>query len=322
MALGTALNTAIGSALGHCWTIGPHWRARAGDLSSLQAHRASVPDPLYGHVNVSFLADLPRGAATAVVVVHGLGGSYASVYMQRALVAARELGIGCVLTGMRGSDGTGEDLYHAGLWQDVAAVCDSAPLRSYASIVVLGYSLGGHIALCGAVDGFSDRVRAVAAVCSPLDLNRSVEAIDSPLRWPYRSYILRALRQTYRAIAERRQLRQDEQTLRSIATIRQWDDAFVAPRFGFSSASDYYARVSVGRQLHRLSRPALYVGADWDPMVPKHTVLESLSRDAEYLTTKWLARAGHLGFPLDCDLGFGAELGLERQVLRWLMRSV
>src|SRR5690606_11660585 len=113
------------------------------------------------------------------------------------------------------------------------------------------------------------------ALCSPLCLNTLATAIDEPGRWLYRQHILSALKQSYAAVARRRGL--DPDATRGVRTLRAWDERVIAPRFGFASAEDYYAQVSVAPQLGALRVPALYVGARWDPIVPELTVAVALA---------------------------------------------
>ena len=45
------------------------------------------------------------------------------------------------------ADGRGEDFYHAGLTVDLEAAIASPELARYQRILILGYSLGGHVVL-------------------------------------------------------------------------------------------------------------------------------------------------------------------------------
>jgi pimeloyl-ACP methyl ester carboxylesterase len=80
----------------------------------------------------------------------------------------------------------------------------SPELARFQQIVVLGYSLGGHVALRFAVETMDPRVRAVVAVCSPLMLAPGARAIDGPSGWPYRRYLLANLLECYERVAARK----------------------------------------------------------------------------------------------------------------------
>ena len=51
-------------------------------------------------------------------------------------------------------------------------------IRGYRRLYVLGYSLGGHVSLRLALEKLATPLRAVAAVCPPLDLVTCAKALD------------------------------------------------------------------------------------------------------------------------------------------------
>jgi len=234
---------------------------------------------------------------------------------------AESLGWACLRLNMRGADGSGEDFYHAALTADLHAALASAELAQFTHVYVLGYSLGGHLTLCFAAEAHDPRVRAVAAVCAPLDLDRSSAAIDRAISWPYRHYVLRHLKESYRQVARRRPVPTPLDQVLRIHSLREWDTYTVVPRHGFESAADYYERASVSHRLHGLRVPALLVNTEQDPMVPADTVRPALALAAPRLDVRWLGTGGHVGVPADVDLGEQAPRGLESQIASWLMNA-
>jgi predicted alpha/beta-fold hydrolase len=222
---------------------------------------------------------------------------------------------------MRGADGSGEDFYHAALTADLHAALASPELRAFEHVYVLGHSLGGHLALRFASEAHDPRLRAVAAVCSPLDLARSAWAIDRPWRWPYRHYVLRHLKATYVPVAARRTLATPLARVLRVRTLREWDELTVVPRFGFASRDDYYESASAARRLHALSVPALLVNTEHDPMVPADTVRPALLAACPRLDARWLRTGGHVGFPNSIDLGEKAPRELLPQIVSWLANA-
>lgn len=253
-----------------------------------------------------------------LVVVHGLGGSVQSGYMPLALAAAERAGMSCILLNVRGADRSGEDISHAGLTEDLQAVFQSPLLAAYRRIYLLGYSLGGHLALRYATEAPDPRLRGVVAVSSPLDLDAAAQAFDRS-RWSvYRHHVLASLQAIYEARYRRRGGPLTPEEVRRIRRIREWDERVVAERFGFRGADDYYRRVSVSGCLGALQRRALYVGTHGDPMVPRDTVVGALQGAASCLDVRWATWGGHMGFAKDFDLGLPGPRGLEHQVLAWL----
>jgi hypothetical protein len=304
----------------HYQTIAPRLRhslSRPGP-DGAEAWSTTVADERWGTITITGRLDARPGARDAFVIVHGLGGCAESHYMRPAARAATEVGAACLRLEMRGSNGAGEDLYHAALVQDLVAAIASPELAPYGRIFLVGFSLGGHLALRYAVEEPDSRLCGVAAVCSPLDLAASQVAFDRPSRWLYRQYVLGRLKQLYRPIAARRELATPLEEVLRVATIREWDRLTVVPRFGFRDVDHYYAEESVGPRLGRLAVPGLLVAALDDPMVPREAIEPALETVGELLDVRWVDGAGHVGFPRDLDLGFAATPGLEHQVVAWL----
>jgi predicted alpha/beta-fold hydrolase len=326
----------------HFWTVAPRLRHSLRPLATPPAEpwHGVVEDPAIGPVRLSGRHwRPPRGGDELVVMLHGLGGDVDSHYMARGALAAERAGLACLRLNLRGADHNGDDFYHAGLTADVHAALASPELRGYRRIYLLGYSLGGHLALRFATEAGDSRVARVAAVCSPLHLGRGQAAIDSPGAWLYRRYLIARLVRLYAAVAARCPVPMPLSEVARLRKIRDFDEWVVAPRHGFAGADDYYARASVAPRLADLRLPALLVNAAGDPMVRAQAVRPFLEPPVANLDVRWMARAGHVGFPRGLDLGLdlgdaaAREIGaatrkgaataprrVDDQVLDWLRR--
>ncbi len=280
-----------------------------------------IADPVVGSVRLSGRLRAIPGSSTLLVLVHGLGGSTESTSMLHAARVADDLGLSTLRLNLRGADGRGEDIYHAGLSSDLARVLVSPRLADFDQILLFGFSLGGHVSLRFATEVADRRLRAVAAACAPLDLDCSVAAVDRPSGWLYRRYVLAGLCAMYAEVAARRELPMTVAEARRIRTLREWDRNTVVPRFGFDSPEDYYRKAGVGSRLDRLRVPALLVAAEDDPMVPPEAVHNGLAGAPEQLSVRWVRHGGHLAFPAGLDLGQDAPAGLAGQVIGWLARQ-
>jgi predicted alpha/beta-fold hydrolase len=318
----------MGTVGGHYWTFRPYvgHLLRPLDPPPSRHFSASVEDARHGEVPVTGrLAEVPPQGpdgegADLLVIVHGLGGSSQSYYAIRAARTAYDLGVSSLRLNLRGADRSGADIYHAGLTDDLRGALASPRLAGYRAIYLLGFSLGGHLALRYVAEGPDSRVRAAAAVCAPLDLAAAATEMDRPQRAIYRAHLLRGLKEIYAATALRRRAHLPVEEAMRIKTLRAWDEHVVAPRFGFLGAEDYWARATVVPLLDRIDVPTLFVAATHDPMVLSHTTRPALAR-AEKLSVVDVARAGHVGFPERLDLGLGFSGSVERQLVDWLRSS-
>ncbi len=310
----------------HYWTIAPRvaHSFRPVECPPGVAWSRTIEDPSLGSVRLSgrFLDLRAEGGAgeDLAVIVHGLGGCCESQYVRRAAAAADRAGLSTLRFNLRGSDRSGTDFYHAGLTADLAAALASPELAGFSRILLLGFSLGGHIALRFAAVEREPRLAGVVAVCAPLDLALSAAAIDGPRLVLYKKYLVAHLKEIYEPVAARRPELIPFAAVRGIRSLRSWDDAVVAPRHGFASGADYYARASVAPLLGELTVPALLLQAEGDPMVPASTVRPALARTFPNLEVHWLRRAGHCGFPkpFEVELAQGRPARLEDQALGWL----
>lgn len=324
---------------GHAWTLGGFalglMRPPAPPRS--RPWTTTLVEPGRGTVELSGrLAETGSERAIALLV-HGLGGDAESIYLRRAARAAAAAGMATLRLALRGADGSGADVYHAGIADDVRAALRSPELARFEHVVLVGYSLGGHVVLTTARDVSLDgrpraaldvRVRAVAAICPPLDLEATVDAIRRLDRRHYERHVLGSLVRQHDAVAARaeregRAIPSRAADVRRVRTIREWDERVVCPRYGHPDAHTYYERVSVGPHLGALARPALVVVADADPMVPLDTVLPAIerARGAPNLTVARLSRGGHVAYPADLRVENGPA-GVEESVIAWLARAV
>ena len=73
----------------------------------------------------------------------------------------------------------------------------------------------------------------------------------------------------------------DLSKLDRIRTVREFDEAYTAPYFGFNDAEDYYHRASAMRVVDRIRVPALVITAEDDPFVPAAAVPRSARLDRQ-----------------------------------------
>ena len=153
--------------------------------------------------------------------------------------------------------------------------------------------------------------RAIA-VCPPIDLRLTVEALRSGLAWFYDRYFCRACTQE---VHHRQNLRPDAIVPQGWfshlpKTLYEFDDTFTAPVCGFGSALDYYARSSANQFLDAITIPTLIIAAQDDPVVP----FQQFQAANYSSTTKLLAprHGGHMGFCTPRGLAW-----LDQEIVEW-----
>jgi len=113
----------------------------------------------------------------------------------------------------------------------------------------------------------------------------------------------------------------DLATLGNVRTVRDFDDVFTAPHFGFKDAADYYHRASAMRVVDRIAVPALIISSEDDPFVPPAPFRDSKVTGNPYITVALSPHGGHCGFVGPAsgeDDGYWAE----NQIVEFMARAV
>jgi uncharacterized protein len=308
------------SALGgHFWTLQPFVASKFSPPRPPPSRlfRTSVVTERGERVPVTGRLSGPRDAKTLVLVVHGLGGSASSSYALEASIQAAQRGYACLRLNLRGADRSGVGVYHAGLYDEIQAAITDEVFSSVERVLLLGYSMGGHTSLRYAALDPHPKVKALATVCSPIDLAAGCQEIDREERRFYRRHVLSGLKEIYAATHEKRPLPASLEQVMAIQTLRAWDELVIAEEFGFESPEDYWAKVGAGPLLPQIEIPTMVIATKHDPMVLSHTIAPALHA-AKNLYNVWLTRGGHVGFPSRVDLGLGSLGTLESQAIEWL----
>lgn len=263
------------------------WELPDGDFLDLDRLEGATPD------------------APLVLICHGLEGSSQAGYVLGVMAQARARGLAAVALNFRSCSGEPNRLprfYHSGETSDLSYVVErllsEQPGRG---LGLVGFSLGGNVVskyLGERGAAAPEGVRAAAAISVPFDLSACCAAIDGPdlPALVYRERFLRRLRPKALAKARRFPGLLDEERIRSVRLLRDFDEAVTAPLHGFQSAADYYARSSSGPLLPAVRRPLLVISAEDDPFVPGSAIPHQALRENAHVTARVSAAGGHVAF--------------------------
>lgn len=268
----------------------------------------------------------PRGLAAdapapIALLVHGLGGSHRSPYMERVANRLNDLGwrvfrmdLRCAGAGLR----LARRFYNAACSGDVRAVVENlAAACTEMPIAVAGFSLGGNIVLKFAGESAAQpipRLRAVAAIAPPIDL---VACAASIARQPlydafYVHHLTTQVARHQRCFPDLPPIAFPRRT-----SLRQFDDLYTAPRWGYADALDYYRQASSFPRLAAIRVPTFVLTARDDPFVAVEPFDALPALDSVELHIA--PRGGHMGF-LGADGAGGIRWG-ETQLVDWLQKQ-
>ena len=258
-----------------------------------------------------------------LLALHGLEGSSTAHYMRGLADKAFARGLNVVLLNQRNCGETehlSRGLYHSGLSADPATVIrELVAVDRLSAITVVGYSLGGNLALRLAGTAPSGVLRAVCAVSPTMDLARCVDALERRRNALYQWNFVRNLKRRMRRKARVLPGLFDLAGLDRIRTVREFDEAFTAPHHGFRDAADYYHRASSLRVVDRIVTPTLIVSSEDDPFVPPRQFRDAPVTGNPNLTILVTRYGGHCGFYADPAPGFDGYWA-ERTALDFAIR--
>jgi uncharacterized protein len=316
----------------------PHPIFRGGHLQTIIAPRPSPVElhPTVHHVGVSdgdqivLHQDTPAGwipgqGGAAMLLIHGISGCHAAPYMIRLADHFLRQGICVYRMDMRGCGAAfalTKNLTHAGRSDDVLAALQTiAQQVSSGPIAAIGVSLGANQLLraVGRVGAGLDptpawfgRLKKLAIVAPPLDLQRCSENLERWILRPYNRYFIRSLLSRVPSGVYQRDDFQKRISLGRPKTLRELDDRITGPLSGFADARDYYARTSAGQVANHNPIPSLVLTAADDPLIPLGCFLDDPKlwpSSTKLLVTK---TGGHVGF-----LEQGRSSWLDRVMNAW-----
>ena len=135
-----------------------------------------------------------------------------------------------------------------------------------------GYSLGGNLALKLAGeygDHPPDTLIGVAAISPIIEIGECTRALERRENVLYEWNFVRELKKRMERKERHWPGMFDLSGLKAIKTVREFDNVFTAPHFGFKDAEDYYYKCSAMRIVDRIAVPALVITAEDDPFVPQ-----------------------------------------------------
>ncbi|MEE2960375.1 MAG: hydrolase [Myxococcota bacterium] len=239
-----------------------------------------------------------------LLILHGLEGSTKSPYARGLLTAVSENGWLGALMHFRGCSDTPNRTmraYHSGETEDLKEVLNHIKKQfPQRPLLACGFSLGGNVLLKYLGEsGHNTLIDAAVAVSVPYSLGNCSDRIHEGFSRIYEHRLLSSLK---RALLHK-MARFNHSTyfgltpklIHKLRSIREFDDAVVAPMYGFLSANDYYNRCSSKQFLNGIRRPTLLIHASDDPFMPSN-IIPHQSDLSEHIELAISPRGGHVGF--------------------------
>jgi len=278
-------------------------RRHFGPAPTWTRQRWTTPDGDF--IDVDQAQHAVPAAAPLLVLFHGLEGSSASQYAVAFADFAAANGLAFAVPHFRGCSGElnrAPRAYHSGDFEEIDWI-----LKRFAAdhpgrpLIAAGVSLGGNALMRWAAEmgaSAAQHVRAVASICSPLDLAAGGHAIGQGFnRLVYTRMFLASMVPKALKKLEQHPGLFDRDALLAARDLFEFDNLFTAPLHGFRDTPDYWARASAKPVLHQIRVPALALNARNDPFVPAAS-LPTPQHVGNHVTLWQPALGGHVGFPV------------------------
>ena len=306
---------------GHLQTIVAAKLARsyAGERPAFLRERWDTPDGDF--IDVDWLAPKPMAEAPLWVMFHGLEGSSSSHYARACADHARRQGFGFAVAHFRGCSGElnrAPRAYHSGDYEEIGWLLQRFASLHSGPVCAIGISLGGNALMRWAEEAGHSAgasVRAIAAVCAPLDLAASGAAMGRGFnRQVYTRMFLRSMKPKALAKLKQHPGLFDAQALMAAQDLYAFDNIFTAPLHGFRDTEDYWKRASAKPHLAAVRVPALAINARNDPFIPADS-LPALHEVGQYVDLQQFDHGGHVGFA--AGIPFGHLRTLPQTLGQW-----
>ncbi|MFK7773716.1 MAG: YheT family hydrolase [Saprospiraceae bacterium] len=239
-----------------------------------------------------------------VVVLAGLEGKSNSLYSRSAIRFFNKKGWDALAMNYRGCSGEPNRKlrgYHMGASDDVKFTIDHVLRENkYKKIVIIGYSLGGNLALKYVgeeADNLPKEIKATISFSVPMDIQASDERLNKWYNWHYLKWFMLPL--NYKANRKKKQFPKALESYQGFfmsGNFVYFDTHFTAPANGFDNVLTYWESSSCIPVLEKVKIPSLVVSATNDTFISESCYPREAAKKNDYLFLELSKHGGHCGF--------------------------
>ena len=239
-----------------------------------------------------------------ILILSGLEGKSNSLYSRAAIKYFFKNSWDCVCLNYRGCSGEPNlrlNGYHMGASDDVKTSVDYIVKKyNYKDIVILGYSLGGNLALKylgEQAQSLPKQIKASISFSVPMVLKKSNERLNKWYNWHYLKWFMIPL--NFKANRKKRQFPQQLKNYRGFfmsGNFVNFDTYFTAPANGFKSVEEYWKKASSKPFLDKIKIPSLIINALNDTFISKQCFPYDEANNNPKLFLEINKLGGHCGF--------------------------
>ncbi|WP_306012548.1 MULTISPECIES: YheT family hydrolase [unclassified Allomuricauda] len=237
-----------------------------------------------------------------VILLHGLEGDAQRPYITGSAKILNQNGYDTCAVNYRGCSGEPNvkyRSYHSGATEDLIEVLNHIlNTKNYSEIYLKGFSLGGNLLLkyLGEGNDVPKEIKGAVAVSVPCNLHDSCKQLLSIKNIMYaikfKGNLLGKLRQKQHMFPGKI----SDNDIKSIKTLKDFDDIYTSQAHGFEDALDYYKKSSSLQFLPHIQVPSLIINAKDDSFLgPECYPIKETDRNTK-LFLEMPSYGGHVGF--------------------------
>ena len=237
-----------------------------------------------------------------VILLHGLEGDAQRPYITGSAKILNQNGYDTCAVNYRGCSGEPNvkyRSYHSGATEDLIEVLNHIlNTKNYSEIYLKGFSLGGNLLLkyLGEGNDVPKEIKGAVAVSVPCNLHDSCKQLLSIKNIMYaikfKGNLLGKLRQKQHMFPDKI----SDNDIKSIKTLKDFDDIYTSQAHGFEDALDYYKKSSSLQFLPHIQVPSLIINAKDDSFLgPECYPIKETDRNNKVFL-EMPSYGGHVGF--------------------------
>ncbi len=244
------------------------------------------------------------GSKKLVLILSGLEGKSNSPYSKSAVHYFNQKNWDVVCMNYRGCSGEPNRLlngYHMGATGDIAETIDHIlQTYDYTDIVLMGYSLGGNLALKyvgESADILPEEIKATISFSVPMELKKSNHRLNKWYNWHYKKWFMIPL--NYKANRKKKQFPEQLKNYRGFfmtGDFIYFDTHYTAPANGYASVEEYWNKSSCIPHLTKIKVPSLIINSRDDTFISEDCYPYKSAAENNALTLELSDHGGHCGF--------------------------
>jgi len=274
------------------------WRPKI--ILHQQRERITLNDDDFLDLDWSFAS---KPSNKLIILLHGLEGNAQRLYVVGVAKYFNDNGVDALCVNFRGcsgEDNTKYYSYHSGATSDLHEVVQHAiTLNRYEDIYINGFSLGGNVTLKYLGEQkfeIPKQIKGAMAVSVPCSLYGSCVELHKFKNCPYALMFLTTLKNKLRQKHQKFPEQLQPEDIKSINTLKDFDDVYTSKAHGFKDAMDYYTKCSSLQFLENINVKTLVLNALNDTFLSSDCYPYAIAKTNKHLYLETPKNGGHVGF--------------------------